>query len=119
MDNIVLENDLHDLKACLFNYKPDKNVFFLNKQSFYFYLDNIKAGNRSAKDILDSMYGAIPLLLTGYSYDVFFNNIDELDIEEFESISKAEFFEFALKNKDRWDYIARLCTDINKYLEKS
>lgn len=117
MDNNILQNDLDDLKACLLNYIHDKKISFLDKQSLYFYLDNIKSGNRSVKDILDSMFGAIPLLLTNYSYDSFFNNIDELDIDRFENIAKAEFFEFALKNIDRWDYIARLCTDINKYLD--
>ena len=117
MDNIVLENDLNDLKTCLLKYKPDKNIHFLNKQSLYYYLDYIKTGNRSVKDILDSMYSSIPLMLTRYSYDMFLNNIDDLDIEEFENISKAEFFEFALKNIGRWEYIARLCTDINKCLD--
>ncbi len=117
MDNNILQNDLNDLKACLLSYKHDNKLVFFNKQSLYIYLDNIKTGNRSVKEVLDSMYGAIPLLLTKHSYDTFFNNIDKLDIEDFESISKAEFFEFALNNINNWDYITRLCTDINKYLD--
>jgi len=118
MDTKKLNNSLKILNEILKNYTPDKSIVFFDKPSQYFYLEKVCNGNNNAKAILDDIYSVIPLLLTDKSYDYFFDNIYELDIDKFEMISKAEFFDFALKNIDNWDYITRLCNDINKYLDK-
>ncbi len=117
MDEQILKDDLEDLRQCLLNYKPEREIAFIDKTSYYLYLDNIKHNGKSVKNILDNIYTAIPLLLTDNAYTCFKQSMEDLDIDKFENVSKADFFDFAYKNINNWQYITRLCLSINKYLD--
>lgn len=116
MDENVLLNNLSDLKECISNYSSNSKIFFFDKNSYFVYLGKITHNGKSVKTILNNIYGSIPLLLSDEAYEYFKESITDFEVEKFEIISKTDFFDFALKHKNNWEYIEKLCVSINKYL---
>lgn len=116
MDEKALVENLFDLRQCIFKFK-NENVYALNKHSLYSYLKNIKTKEKTAKNILDDIYGTIPMLLSDEAISCLEEGLLSSDIEKFEEISKADFFIFAQNNLYSWHYVVNLCLGINKYLE--
>lgn len=116
MDEKLLLKELSDLRQCIFEFNSE-NVYALNKQSLYSHLKNIKTKEKTAKNILDDIYGSIPLLLSDNAVECLENTLISFDHEKFEEISKADFFLFAKNHLYDWQYVVSLCLGINKYLE--